>query len=200
MIYLIRHGQTAMNIARRLQGRRDEPLNEAGREQARAAAEWFRSHGVQFDRAISSPLSRARETARILTGDALPIRTDERLMEIDCGPWEGADLRDPAPALGEFFRNPFLHPVPEGMETLDHVVERLGGFLRSLRDEIRPEETVLIATHAVALKGMLQNLCPKPNGEWWNYPVHNCGGFVFALENGGFTEPSELDYTREAEK
>ena len=112
MIWLIRHGQTNMNIARRLQGRRDEPLNETGREQAEKAAEWFRSRSIRFDRVISSPLQRAADTARILAGEDAPFRTDDRLMEIDCGPWEGADLRDPAPELGLFFSDLFRNPAP----------------------------------------------------------------------------------------
>ena len=176
MIWLIRHGQTNMNIARRLQGRRDEPLNETGREQAEKAAEWFRSRGIRFDRVISSPLQRAADTARILAGEDAPFRTDDRLMEIDCGPW---DL--------------FHNPAPEGMETLSHVEARLGAFLSDLKGEIGPEETVLVSTHAIALKGALENLDPRPDGGWWNYPVHNCCGYVFSLINGAYTKPAEYD-------
>ena len=198
MIYLIRHGQTALNVARVLQGWRDEPLNDVGREQARQAAARFRAAGVRFDRVFASPLQRAYETAQILTENRLPIRTDERLMEIDCGPYEGMDLHDPSPAVGAFFRDPSHAPTPEGMEPLSHVVARLGAFLYDLKSEIRPEETVLIATHAIALKGALENLLPRPDGGWWNYPVHNCGGYVFALENGTYTLPEELDYTEGA--
>lgn len=198
MIYLIRHGQTAMNIARRLQGRRDEPLNDTGREQARAAAEWLRARGVAFDRVITSPLCRAYETAQILSGGGVPIETDERLMELDCGPYEGMDLLSPTPEIAEFFKD-FNHaPTPAGMEPLDHVVERTGAFLRDLKGLVSPEETVLITTHAIALKGLLQNLDPRPDGEWWNYPIHNCGGCVFALTGGDYTRPEELDYSREA--
>ncbi len=193
MIWLIRHGQTNMNIARRLQGRRDEPLNETGREQAEKAAEWFRSRGIRFDRVISSPLQRAAATARILAGEDAPFRTDDRLMEIDCGPWEGADLRDPAPELGLFFSDLFHNPAPEGMETLSHVKARLGAFLSDLKGEIGPEETVLVSTHAIALKGALENLDPRPDGGWWNYPVHNCCGYVFSLINGAYTKPAEYD-------
>ena len=182
-----------MNIARRLQGRKDEPLNEAGQAQAEKAAEWFSCRGIRFDRVISSPLRRASDTAQILAGRDVPFRTDDRLMEIDCGPWEGADLRDPAPELGLFFSNPFLHPAPEGIEPLSQVLERLSGFLSDLRDEIAPEESVLITTHAVALKGALETLAPLPDGEWWNYPVHNCCGYVFSLENGVYTVPEKYD-------
>ena len=193
MIYMIRHGQTDMNIQRRLQGRMDTPLNDAGRAQAEAAARWLKGRGVRFDRVISSPLRRAVDTARILAGEDIPLRTDERLMEIDCGPWEGADLRDPAPELDAFFSNIFLHPAPEGMESLEHVTERLGEFLRGLSTEISPEETVLVSTHAIALKGALTCLDPLPDGGWWNYPVHNCCGYAFTFENGAYTKPEEIN-------
>ena len=197
MIYLIRHGRTALNAARRLQGRLDEPLSDVGREQALRASEWFRAHGVRFDRAFSSPLCRAYETARILCGEGTPILADERLMELDCGPWEGADLLAPAPELAVFLRNPALSPPPEGMEPLSRVIERTGAFLRDLKKELSAEESVLIATHAIALKGVIENLAPRPDGGWWNHSVPNCRGFVFALRGGEFTSPEEFDYTEE---
>ena len=79
------------------------------------------------------------------------------------------------------------------MEPLRHVTERLGEFLRDLSAEVSPEETVLVATHAIALKGALENLDPMPDGGWWNYPVHNCCGYAFALENGAYTKPEEIN-------
>ena len=195
MICMIRHGQTAMNLARRLQGRLDEPLNDTGRSQAATAAEWFRSRGIRFDRVFSSPLRRAYATARIIAGEDVPIQTDERLLEIDCGPWEGADIRDPVSELAVFFRNPALNPAPEGMEPLGHVIERVGEFLTELRTAVSPEDTVLITTHAIALKGAMENLDPRPDGSWWERSVPNCCGYFFELRGGAWTLPEELGYT-----
>ena len=56
LILLIRHGETDWNHQGRRQGRRDVPLNEAGREQMRRCAEQLR--GLRVDTILTSPLSR----------------------------------------------------------------------------------------------------------------------------------------------
>lgn len=87
-IALIRHGETAWNAERRLQGHLDIGLNEEGRRQARALAASLA--GEHFDVLVSSDLSRASQTARAL-GDAsgLPLYIDARLRERCYGGFEG---------------------------------------------------------------------------------------------------------------
>ncbi len=67
-LYFIRHGETDWNLARRLQGLTDVPLNEKGRLQAKECGDRLRGEGVTFDRVYVSPLVRARETAALITG------------------------------------------------------------------------------------------------------------------------------------
>ena len=88
MIYIVRHGQTEKNRVRILQGRSDIPLNEEGKNQAGCVRDWFQSQGITFDMIYSSPLQRAIETANIIT-DNCPVRIDQRLIEMDYGPYEG---------------------------------------------------------------------------------------------------------------
>jgi probable phosphoglycerate mutase len=86
----IRHAPTAWNRARRLQGRTDIPLDEAGEAVARSWAvpdEWRGYH------VLSSPLQRARRTAQILFPDR-EIAIDARLIEIGFGDWEGEVLAE----------------------------------------------------------------------------------------------------------
>jgi broad specificity phosphatase PhoE len=87
VIWLARHGETTSNKERRFQGQLDVPLNETGREQARALAE--RVRGEPLAALYASPLSRARETAEIV-GEAigLPVQLDERFKEVDVGDWQ----------------------------------------------------------------------------------------------------------------
>jgi len=87
-IALIRHGPTAWNEAGRIQGRRDISLSQSGRE---AVAGWRLPACLARFAWISSPLSRALETARLL-GAPEPIATDARLVEMDWGIWEGQTL------------------------------------------------------------------------------------------------------------
>lgn len=102
MIYIVRHGQTARNKAKLLQGRSDIPLNESGIVQAEAAAEWFQNQENRVDVVYSSPLKRAVETAKIIAPN-VPLLIEDRLIEMDYGPYEGMDLTDPAPEVITFF-------------------------------------------------------------------------------------------------
>ncbi len=88
MILLARHGETDDNRARRFQGRRDSPLNDTGRAQARElAAEVRDEHVVAL---YASPLLRAWETASI-AGEVLGLEPmpEKRLVEVDVGDWAG---------------------------------------------------------------------------------------------------------------
>ena len=96
MIYLVRHGKTDKNKANVLQGRSDQPLNAEGIKEAEDAAKKLGS--IKFSHVYSSPLRRAVETARILVPGFEPT-LDDRLMEMDYGPYEGADLKNPSPEL-----------------------------------------------------------------------------------------------------
>ena len=196
-IYMIRHGQTDLNKKRVLQGRTDQPLNEEGIGQAREAGEYLRSQGVKFDRIWSSPLQRAVDTARIIAGDDTPMALDDRLLEMDYGPFEGADLTTPPPEIVEFFSDFVHNPAPEGMESLDQVVQRLGLFLEDLRGELDAgtdsDETILISTHAIAMKGALEYLTPESHGTYWGTHIRNCELYVTRLEDGKFTVPAPAE-------
>jgi 2,3-bisphosphoglycerate-dependent phosphoglycerate mutase len=85
-IYVARHGQTDWNVARRLQGATDVPLNETGRRQAEALAD--RLAGVRLDRIYSSALQRSRQTAEAFTGRA-PLEALPGLNEQSLGAFEG---------------------------------------------------------------------------------------------------------------
>jgi len=87
-ILLIRHGETAWNAERRLQGHLDIPLNEEGERQAAALARVLA--GEEVDMIISSDLSRAASTARAVAEvHGLPLHTDASLRERCFGAFEG---------------------------------------------------------------------------------------------------------------
>jgi len=85
-LVLLRHGETEWTISRRHTGRSDIELTEAGREEARAAGK--RLAGMEFDRVVTSPLTRAVETCE-LARFGKGATTDESLMEWDYGEYEG---------------------------------------------------------------------------------------------------------------
>lgn len=183
MLYIIRHGQTVMNKKKVLQGRSDLPLNEEGREQAAWAGLRLKEAGVAPFRIYSSPLIRAVETAELIGQNACgsvsgpEVVRDERLIEMDYGPYEGMDLTSPAPEVMAFFMDFAGTPAPEGMEQLSSVVARAGEFLRDIHDEAS-EHDVVISTHAIAMKGLLEYLTPDSNGGYWSEYIGNCDVYV----------------------
>lgn len=92
-VFLLRHGQTDWNAARRLQGSTDIELNDMGRGQVRAMAQVLAPQLSAGVRVVSSPLSRAHETAAILaTALDSPVTADARLAERSFGLWEGTTV------------------------------------------------------------------------------------------------------------
>mgnify|MGYP006276174795 FL=1 len=68
--YFVRHGESEGNVAGKMQGHHDHGLTDLGRRQARSTGEWFAQSSLPVHRVFSSPLSRARETAELLTSIA----------------------------------------------------------------------------------------------------------------------------------
>ena len=193
MIYIIRHGQTEKNKANLLQGRSEHPLNETGIRQAQEAGQWFAEHGIIFDAVYSSPLKRAKDTGRIAAGkgsDFLP-NIDERLIEMEYGPYEGVDLRTPPPEIIVFFSDFVHNPAPEGMEQLPEVTARVGAFLEEIRERAATED-ILVSTHAIAMKGALEYLTPGSNGAYWSKYIGNCAVYAVPVKDGKFGIPYEI--------
>ena len=191
MIYIVRHGQTELNQRSVLQGRSNHPLNEVGREQAQSVGDAFRNAGIVFDKVYTSPLDRAIETAKLVAGD-VPIKVEEQLIEMDYGPYEGTDLHDLPPEVEEFFKDFAHNPAPEGMEQLHDVVARAGEFLERLKAEA-VNRHILLSTHAIAMKGLLEYLTPESNGSYWSKFIGNCAVYVTELNAGEYTVPTEWD-------
>ena len=190
MIYIIRHGQTEQNQRKLLTGRGDYMLNETGIAQAKEAGEWFRERNISFDLVLSSPLSRARTTAELVAPDR-EIRIENRLIEMEFGPYEGMDLTRPAPEVMTFFRDFEHNPAPDGMEPLPEVTGRLGELLEELKQEAA-EKNILLSTHAIAMKGALSYLTPPGRESWWSRTIENCAVYKVDLVNGNYTEPVRI--------
>jgi broad specificity phosphatase PhoE len=151
VIYLVRHGQTAFNAERRMQGHLESDLTELGLRQAQAMAALLAREipDPRGWRLVASPLRRTRATAAAVSHAlGLPIEIDPRLIEIDVGGWSGRlieEVRAEQPAL--FATRDWAFHGP-GAETYDQMCERLGGWLEDLPPE--PERRVIAVSHGVA--------------------------------------------------
>ena len=147
-LLLVRHGETLLNEQGRFQGHGDARLSERGRRQAAALARVLQHE--EIDAAYSSDLSRARQTAEIITAGRMSRMVSvPALREIAFGDWEGltyAEIQQKdSDNLRRWERDPAANPPPggEGLEAID---QRVGSFLNRMRDR-HPGATVLIATH-----------------------------------------------------
>ena len=189
-IYLVRHGETDWNIVRKLQGRTDIPLNERGIEAAKKTGEALKH--VPFTRAFSSPLIRAMETARLVLGDRrIPVVPDERIIEIAFGEFEGlcskrGNYEIPDPDFQNFFLNPASYQPPQGGESLESLTERTGRFIRELASKTEwEEETILVATHGAAVRGLLNAVTKNPIADFWHGGVpKNCSVSIVECHGG----------------
>ena len=184
LIYIIRHGETDLNVKGVLQGWVDEPLNESGMRLARITGTKMES--VRFDGCFSSPLKRAAETARIVleaSGNDLPIRYDDRLREISFGEAEGRRRSTLGEQGRRFFEEPFRYEPFPGGESIRQVCARTQSFLKELllRDD---GKTYLLSTHGCALRAMLNYLYEDPSDFWHMHVPYNCAVSIVEGRNG----------------
>ncbi len=99
LLALVRHGPTEWNETGVVQGRSDIPLSDSGRK---LVSSWKQPPEIEGFDWVSSPLLRAVETAKILSGRQAP--TDERLVEMDWSEWEGMSLPDLRAQLGNLMK------------------------------------------------------------------------------------------------
>ncbi len=177
MLYVMRHGKTDWNKVYKLQGRTDIPLNDEGRQMAeRAAAEYA---DVHFDICYCSPLIRARETAEILLrGRNVPIVTDDRLVEMSFGIYEGKEISfsDPECPINQLFLHPedYTVPVRDG-ESLDELFARTGEFLEEVvMGQVRAGKDVLIVGHGAMNSSIVCRILNKPRADFWKAGIDNC--------------------------
>ena len=163
-VLLARHGETDDNAARRFQGHRDPPLNDRGREQARAMGELLAARGIR--ELWSSPLRRARQTATI-AGEILGMepRLDPRLMEIDVGAWAGrlyADVAVEEPAAYAAWRAGSAEFRFPGGESLREHGERVAQVLSEIA--ARAAKPVLVVCHGGVIRAARRVLGGAPPG------------------------------------
>jgi alpha-ribazole phosphatase len=168
IIYLIRHGQTAWNVEEVFRGRTDVPLDQRGRDQARAAAAALADQPLSA--VYSGPLQRAHATAiEIAAPHDLQVRIDERFTDLHFGDWEGKPLTEVRATWPDLFarweRDPGSVVIPRG-ESLPVVRERAGGALEELAAR-EAGETIAVVSHRVVTKVLICHILGLDNSRFW---------------------------------
>lgn len=192
-IYLIRHGETDWNQAGLLQGQTDIALNVQGLEQAREAAERLKK--VPFEIAFCSPLIRAKRTAETIIGDRkITITTDERLRELNFGPWEGVDIRTIKDAASQPFTNPGSYIPPEGAESFAQLYKRSGEFVDQVLLPLEGTyETVLVVAHGGVNRSILNPVLNIPVDDFWRMHMGNCATAILDCTDGKLSMLEYMD-------
>jgi broad specificity phosphatase PhoE len=144
---LLRHGQTDWNIDMRLQGISDIPLNEHGRMQARNSAPKIALGN--WDLILTSPLSRAVETAEIVStsiADA-ELKVQELLLERSFGVAEGLTYEQWREQFGS------LHHA-DGAESIEELTTRVQEMLKHLV-ETYPGKRILAVSHGAFIRRVI---------------------------------------------
>ena len=179
-VVLWRHGRTEWNVAGRVQGQSDIPLDEVGREQAREAA--ARLAALQPHRIVSSDLMRAAETARIL-GDitGTEVELDARFREMNFGGREGLTWDEAWERFPDGMRawvDGDETQIPGG-ETHRQAGERFAAALSEVLEEL-PDETVLVVVaHGAVLRTGACVFLDIPEPHWGTFGgLGNCAWSV----------------------
>ncbi|MBC7630736.1 histidine phosphatase family protein [Aeromicrobium sp.] len=179
-VVLWRHGRTAWNVAGRVQGQSDIPLDEVGLEQAREAA--ARLATLRPDRIVSSDLVRAAETARVL-GEPTSTRVelDPRVRELNFGGREGltwseawARFPDGMQAWVEGDET----QIP-GSETHREAGERFAAALRDLLADLPSDGILVVVAHGAVLRTGICAFLDIPEAHWSSFGgLGNCSWSV----------------------
>jgi probable phosphoglycerate mutase len=177
MLYIMRHGQTDWNVKYKIQGRTDIPLNEEGRAMAVAAREEYAD--INFDICYSSPLIRARETAElVLSGRDVPIITDDRLMEMSFGIYEGYEkcFQTPDCPVNIIFKAPEQYTTKfEGAESFEELFARTGDFIKEIVNPGLAEgKDILIVGHGAMNLSIVCQIKGIPIENFWSTEIKNC--------------------------
>jgi broad specificity phosphatase PhoE len=183
MIFLMRHGESSVNVARIVKCRElDGDLTDKGRKQAHLFGQWLSNKPIQRIRA--SPFHRAQQSAEIV-GEilGLPVETDDDLREIDCGTLEGR--ADPEAwglweAASSRWQQGEWNADFAGGETLRHAHDRLQRALMRAC-----EQDTLLVTHGGILVRILPYLVS--NMDQWPKTDHleNTGLIILESEDDG---------------
>ena len=190
-LIFVRHGETPYNAENRLQGQRDIPLGQKGRDQASAVGRTLRARiGPQIDRLeaeeafVASPLLRTRETME-LARDAMALkplryRLDPQLKELTFGDWEGLTwpevrARDPKGAAARHLDK--WNFVPPNGESYAMLATRIRAWLDTQTAD------AFIVSHGGVARALMTLVAGVPGAAAADAPVVQGRALVF--ENGG---------------
>ncbi|SDH42708.1 uncharacterized phosphatase [Alteribacillus persepolensis] len=179
-IYLIRHGESEGNLAKKLQGCQDFELSSAGKQQAARLGEHFSTTALDY--IYSSDLTRAYETAKAIEKhQSLQVMTASTLREIYLGPLQGKTREQIYKEYPEVKNKSLLQSGIEGTETDEQITDRCRSIYDMLK-KVKQGEKAALVSHGGLLSIFLMYLLA---GDAW-HTLHR----PFRIDNTGVTKLS----------
>jgi alpha-ribazole phosphatase len=171
-IWIIRHGQTDLNVSGVFFGTTDVSLNEAGWKQAALLKD--RMPETSFDLIFSSPLERAVQTARIVCPDEV-FQKESALSERALGSWESLSLdeiRQRDANAWDAWQTDWLRFQPPGGESFTELWSRVTGFLDALLARSDWNQALLVS-HAGPIRCLIAHGLQLPMDAVWRFSPDN---------------------------
>ena len=177
-VYLVRHGETALNADGRLRGLADPELNENGSAQARAVAAALAN--VDTDVVVSSPLRRAVHTAATIAEHVgIGHQIDARFNDRDYGRWTGAVKSEVIAEWGSVDAAPGVEPMETVLSRTRPALDEWGARAQSLH------KAVVVVTHDAVIRPLLADIAPHlpvPSVPTGSYQVLQCDNGIWGVE------------------
>jgi broad specificity phosphatase PhoE len=174
LFVLARHGQSVLNVERRINGdpTLDVPLTPEGEQAARALGHEIAN--VRLEVCVHTRFSRTRETARVaLDGRDVPFAEEPLLDDIDVGELEGRTIDDYRAWKAAHTRRDRF----PGGESLDEAAARYARAFRVLLE--RPEQTLLVVCHEIPIRYALNAAAGSDDLDGPEHEIPNATPFLF---------------------
>jgi 2,3-bisphosphoglycerate-dependent phosphoglycerate mutase len=165
LLVLLRHGQSDWNLKNLFTGWRDPDLSPTGVEEAQEAGRRLKSHGITFDIAFTSALTRAQHPLALTLaemGRTVPEHRDQALNERHYGDLCGLNKDDARKKWGEeqvhLWRRSYDVPPPGGESLKDTVARALPYYCQHILPEVLRGKRVLVAAHGNSLRALVMVL------------------------------------------
>ena len=179
----VRHGQTDANAKHYLQGQSDGLLNEVGLEQARELGSHLKP--IYIEKIYSSDKKRAQATAQAIANEKeLPIITETRLQEWNCGDWDLMPVVDLQKLIEEQSLDPAAFAPPNG-ENASQLRQRATEVLDDIFAQSKGK-SVLIVSHGDFIRNMIGSLMQIEAGIARNIQIDNASYSVLENRQGNW--------------
>ncbi len=166
--YFVRHGQTVWNVENKICGATDIELTPLGHEQAIETGKKILEMGIEADMILTSPLVRAKETARhIFEVTGIPMKVEPRLIEQNFGryestPRDGAEFHEAKKDMASRFGSG---------ESMLQMAQRIYNLLDDIKAQ---DKTYILVAHNGIVRIVESYFREMDNEEFSSLGIKNC--------------------------